>query len=248
MTGLVFLAILSPLLAADLPEWPGFAGPHRDWTADARGLANAWPAEGPKKLWTRALGEGYSGIAIDHGVLFTMYRRGEQEVATALDAKTGKTLWEFAYDAPIGKMAMENGLGPHSTPQVVGDRVFTVGINAWLHALDKKTGKVLWKKDLYKDFPGSTGMGRGYSCSPLPYKDTIVLTLGGAGHAVVALKQSDGSIGWATPDAYSNAPGSPMLIKVDGQDQLVTFLNDKGRGDVVGVIAGVDPSNGKLLW
>jgi outer membrane protein assembly factor BamB len=200
-------------------------------------------------LWTRPLGEGYSGIDVDNGVLYTMYRRGDQEVAAALDAKTGKTIWEHPYDAKIRSgMGMENGLGPHSTPLVVGDRVFTVGILAHLFAFQKKTGKILWEKDLYKDFPGSTSMDRGYACSPLAYKDNIILSLGGAGHAVIALKQSDGALVWGTEQDYRNAPGSPVLIKLDGQDQVVTFLNEKARGDVAGVVAGLDPNNGKILW
>ena len=56
-------------------EWPQFAGPHRNFTSDAKGLANSWPASGPKKLWSRDLGDGYSGIAVDGAVLYTMYRR-----------------------------------------------------------------------------------------------------------------------------------------------------------------------------
>src|SRR5258706_2546715 len=225
---LASLAVTSVTIAAELPEWPGFAGPHRNWSADSRGLASAWPASGPKKLWSRPLGEGYSGIAVDNGALYTMYRRGDEEVVAALDAKTGKTVWEHPYAAKIRSgMGMETGLGPHATPLVAGDRVFAVGILAHLFAFNKKTGKILWEKDLYKDFAGSSFMGRGYACSPLAYEDTIILSIGGAGHAVVALKQSDGSTAWATADDYQNAPSSPSLIKLDGQDQVVTFLNAK---------------------
>jgi outer membrane protein assembly factor BamB len=167
------LLLATLTIAADLPEWPGFAGPNRNWSTNSKGLASSWPATGPKKLWSRALGEGYSGIAVDNGVLYTMYRRGDEEVVAALDAKSGKTIWEHPYDAKIVKgMGMENGPGPHSTPLVVGDRVFTVGILARLFAFNKKTGKIIWEKDLYKDFAGSSFMGRGYACSPLAYKDT----------------------------------------------------------------------------
>src|SRR5215471_1523751 len=160
------------LLAASMGDWPQFGGPHRNFTADSTGLASSWPASGPRKLWTRPLGEGYSGIAVDGGALLTMYRKGDQEVAIALDAATGKTLWEYPYSAGIGRMAMENGLGPHTTPLVVNDRVYTVGINAILNCLDKKSGKLVWSKDLYKEFPGSTHMDRGYSTSPVLYKNT----------------------------------------------------------------------------
>jgi outer membrane protein assembly factor BamB len=239
---------VSVSLAASLPEWPQFGGPHRNFTADSKGLAASWPATGPKKIWQRALGEGYSGIAVDNGTLYTMYRKGDHEVAVALDAATGKTLWEYSYAAAfIPGLAMENGSGPHSTPLILGDRVYTVGILAKMIAFDKKSGKPLWSKDLYKDFPGATMMERGYSGSPLAYNNTIILTIGGPGHAVIALKPEDGSLLWAKND-FGNAPSSPVLINVQGQDQIVTFLNDGGSQRASGMVAGLDPNNGTLLW
>jgi outer membrane protein assembly factor BamB len=112
------------------------------------------------------LGEGYSGISVDQGTLYTMYRKGEQELAIATDAATGKIRWEYAYNASFGNLAMENGPGPHTTPLILGNRVYTVGILAILNCFDKTTGKLLWSKDLYKDFPGASRMDRGYSSSP----------------------------------------------------------------------------------
>src|SRR5580658_2525075 len=169
-------------LAANLPEWPQFGGPHRNFMADSTGLAASWPANGPHKLWLRTLGKGYSGISVDNGTLYTMYRKGDDEFVIALDAATGKTLWEHSNAAAfLPGMAMENGAGPHATPLILGDRVYTVGILAKLQCFDKKSGELRWAKDLYKDFPGSTLMVRGYSSSPIAYKNTIILTLGGRG-------------------------------------------------------------------
>jgi hypothetical protein len=112
-------------------EWPQFAGPHRDFTSDAKGLANTWPSSGPRRLWSRDLGEGYSGIAVDGAVLYTMYRRGSQEITLAADTSTGKTIWEHTENAPFrADMAMENGPGPHATPLVTADAVYVVGILA----------------------------------------------------------------------------------------------------------------------
>src|SRR5687768_15017224 len=54
--------------------WTQWGGPHRNFMPDSKGLASAWPASGPKKLWSRALGEGHSAIAVDGGRLYTMYR------------------------------------------------------------------------------------------------------------------------------------------------------------------------------
>lgn len=234
--------------AADLPEWPQFGGPHRNFIVDAAGLAAQWPAGGPKRLWSRALGEGYSGIAADHGTLYTMYRKGENETVIALDAATGKTRWEYSYAAPEGNLALENGPGPHTTPLIFGDRVITIGIQARIQCFDKKTGELHWAKDLYKEFPGATHMDRGYSSSPIAYKNTILITLGGPGHAVIALNPLNGALVWAKND-LGNSPSSPVLINVGGQDQLVAFLDDGGGGDLAhGLVAGLDPDNGQLLW
>jgi outer membrane protein assembly factor BamB len=244
-----FMALLLAGLAcgASLPEWPQFGGPTRNFVVDAKGLANSWPADGPKKLWSRPLGEGYSGISVDHGTLYTMYRKGDDEVAVALDQATGKTRWEYSYQAKFGRqLAMENGAGPHTTPLILGDRVYTVGVLAVLNCFDKATGKLVWSKDLYKDFPGATAMDRGYSSSPIAYKNTIILAVGGHGHAVIALNPADGSLVWAKND-LGNSPSSPILINVSGQDQLVAFLDDGGEG-AHGLIAGLDPNNGTLLW
>jgi outer membrane protein assembly factor BamB len=238
-------------VAEDSSGWPQFGGPHRNFTADSTGLAASWPASGPKKLWARALGEGYSGIAVDNGALYTMYRRGSdkevEEVVIALDAATGKTLWEYVYKAPGSGMALENGPGPHVTPLIVGDRVCTVGINAIMNCFEKKTGKVAWTKDLYKDFPGASHMDRGYSTSPILYKNTIILTVGGHDHAVVALNPANGALVWAKND-FGNSPSSPMLINVKGHDELVAFLDDGGKDLAHGLVTGIDPNNGQLLW
>src|SRR5215212_1954808 len=87
----------APRASAQSLEWPQWGRARRDFKSDVKGLAASWPETGPRRLWSRELGEGYSAIAAQGGRLFTMYRRGGQEVAVALDAASGKTLWEYAY-------------------------------------------------------------------------------------------------------------------------------------------------------
>jgi len=89
--------------AAKTLEWTQWGGPHRNFKSDVTGLAQSWPATGPRPLWSRELGDGYSAIAAESGKRFTMYRRGEQDVVVALDAATGKTVWEYPYPAAFTK-------------------------------------------------------------------------------------------------------------------------------------------------
>ncbi len=152
------------LLADDWPQW---GGPNRNFKVNAKGLANSWPADGPKRLWSRDLGEGYSAVSAEGGSLYTMYRQGSQEVVIALEASTGKTLWEHRYEAPIPpRNALEHGPGPHSTPLLAGDRLFTVGIWGQFNCLEKKTGKLLWSHNLIEEYQAPR-LGRGYGGSTM---------------------------------------------------------------------------------
>jgi outer membrane protein assembly factor BamB len=218
--------------------WPQWGGANRNFTVSGSRLAEAWPAEGPKRLWGRELGEGHSSVVVDQGRLYTLYSKGEQEFVISLDAADGKTIWEKSYQAPTAGLGLEFGKGPHSTPLVVGNLVYTVGVIGHLNAFEKQTGKLVWSHDLWKELGGKK-MGRGYSCSPLPYKNRVILTLGGAGQALVAFDQKTGALVWKKQD-FELSPSTPILIKVDGQDQLVIALANE--------IVSLNPNNGELLW
>ena len=235
----VFLLAMPLSAAAQAGDWAQWGGPHRNFTAETKGLATKWPESGPRRVWQRELGEGYSAIAVERGMLFTMYRKGDNEVAIALDAASGKTVWEYSYAAPFSpEYDMSHGPGPHATPLVTGGFVFTSGATGKLHCLDKKTGKVVWAHDLMSEFHGTVRVN-GYSCSPIAYKDKIVMMVGGPASSLVAFNQKDGAVAWKKHD-FRNSTSSPILINVDGQEQLVAFM----WGEVV----GVDPNNGELLW
>jgi outer membrane protein assembly factor BamB len=229
-------------------SWPQWGGPARNFIVSSGKLAPAWPAGGPKKLWSRALGEGHSAIAVDGGRLYTMYRptggvlsyvrRSQQEVVAALDAATGNTVWEYKYDSPTAGVDYSEGAGPHATPLVTGDRVFATGSRKELFALDKANGQVVWSHDLIKEYRASEP-GRGYSCSPLLYNGMIIVSVGGAGQALAAFNQKTGALIWKAGN-MEHSPSSPIVADVDGQKQLIFFGGD--------VVAGIDPATGQTLW
>src|SRR5258707_12518641 len=192
----IALLLFSSIVFAYPEDWLTWGGKNRDFIVNAPPLADSWPAAGPKQLWNRKLGDGYSGIAEEAGVLYTGFRRGGEDVITALDAKTGKTIWGFAYANPFTNSYQEAvGPGPYAMPQVIGDRIVAASGTGKIHSLDKKTGKLRWSHDLYKEFH-ATNMKFGYSSHGLPYKDLLIYQAGGQGDGVLAFRQGDGTLAW----------------------------------------------------
>jgi outer membrane protein assembly factor BamB len=195
-------------------------------------------------LWERELGEGYSAVAVRGDTLYTMYRRdapiwrvftSDQEVVVALDAKTGATRWEFAYDVSFRS---DQGSGPHIMPQLAGELVFSVGATGIVHALNARTGKLVWKRDLMREFGAGTRMF-GYASHPLLYRNRLFVVNGGKGKAVAALNQRTGATLWAS-HTFRSAFSAPILVSVGGREQVVV----PGAQQIL----GIDPSTGAALW
>ncbi|UCE60523.1 MAG: PQQ-binding-like beta-propeller repeat protein [Phycisphaerales bacterium] len=258
-------AIVGVLALAQRAEaqWPQWGGANRNFTADSKGLADAWPQKGPKRVWKKRLGDGYSGIVVDSGRLYTMYRKGKTpfEVTVCLDAQTGEKVWEHKYASPVPTNGKDHP-GPHSTPLIWGRYLFSIGRNAVMHCFNKDDGKVLWARDLVaKD--GARFSEWGYSPSPIAYKETVILPVArrrpnfhnvaprdrsratdaidvnASGRTLMAFAQDDGEVVWASQD-YGMDHSSPVLISGGGQDQIVMLTPE--------VLFSVAPESGSVLW
>jgi outer membrane protein assembly factor BamB len=241
------VALLLGFVPPAAAQWPQWGGPHRNFTADAAALADAWPEDGPPVLWRRALGDGYASIIVDEGLLYTMYRVEHDEFTIALDARTGRTVWEHKNHSPYTPAMAEYGAGPHASPLAVGQRVFSVGSNMHLHAFDKRTGKVLWRHDLVAEFGGEVPH-YGYASSPVAYDGTIILP-GPCSRTqeapLMAFDQATGKVRWRNePHAETQSEqfeySSPLLVTLDGEQQVVFLGSER--------ISGFKPNDGTLLW
>jgi outer membrane protein assembly factor BamB len=230
------------------PSWPQWGGPNRNFVVASPALQKPWPEGGPPRLWSRALGEGHSAIVEAGGRLFTSYRpagllsairRSQEEAVGAFDAATGRTIWEHRFAAPTGDLDFSAGSGPHGTPLVSGGLVFATSSLHELFALDRQSGRVVWSHDLIEEY-GARPANRGYTCSPLAWRDTVIVTVGGRpGQAAMAFNQKTGALVWKG-GAFEPSPASPFVIDVQGQPQLVVVGGDR--------VAGLDPNSGAPLW
>jgi outer membrane protein assembly factor BamB len=222
------------ILAAD--DWPQWRGPRRDGVSNETGLLKDWPANGPRLAWRiSGTGDGYSSFAVAGGRLFTLGARQNTEYVFAFDAASGKKLWEAANGKRFNN---DRGDGPRATPTIDGGRVYVFGSSGDMTVLDAADGKVFWTQNLLQKYGGSN-INWGLSESPLVLSDRIIVTPGGRGASIVALRKTDGSLIWKS---QSDEPGysSALLHPIGNIQQAVVFTAERALG--------VDVSDGRVLW
>ena len=70
----------------------------------------------------------------------------------AYDFATGRPRWSHADRARYDNVVA--GLGPRATPTVAGGRVFAQGATGILNALDLRTGRQLWSRQVITENGG----------------------------------------------------------------------------------------------
>ena len=221
------------------PDWPQYLGPDRDGRSRLTGLARTWPEGGPEILWKAKLGRGYAGPCVSGGEVFVLDRVGgknnAKDVLRCFGLEDGKERWTFEYDAP-GKFS---SAGSRTTPAADAERVYIVGPFGHFHCLDRKTHEPLWKKNLLEDYGGKMP-NWAVTQSPLLYKNTVIVAPQKRS-GIVAFDRATGETVWETPALAGMSYGSPMLMTLDGVDQVVLLSNK-------GTITGADASTGEVLW
>ncbi len=236
----VLLGVVFSVSALFAGDWPQILGPNRDGQAAAdEKLAESWPKDGPPVVWQHEVGNGFAGVAVAGNTLVLFHRVGDDEVAEALDAKTGRSKWKAGSPTSYSS-SFSDDKGPRCVPVIVGERVFVFGVQGTLRCLDLKSGERIWKRDTHTEFKAQEGYF-GAGSTPLLVGDKLLVNVGGgrSGAGIVAFDVATGKDLWkaTTEDAsYS----SPILATVDGTKHafFVTRLKT----------VSLDPDNGKVRF
>ncbi len=234
LTAMLVLAGISQ--AAFAADWPCYRGPDHNGISQETNWNSTWGNAGPKVLWKKSVGMGFSTTAVADGRVYTMGNSGKQtniDTVYCFDAQTGQELWKHSYPCPLEAKYYEGGT--LSTPTVDAGKVYTLSKMGDFFCLDAKTGKVLWQKQLNK--------GLGFelptwhlSSSALVVDDKVVLNVGVAG---LAMNKNTGDVVWQS-DKGKCGYATPVPFTMDGKAGLALF------GEVT--LVAVSSTDGKLLW
>jgi outer membrane protein assembly factor BamB len=130
-----------PLNVTTDDDFPQFLGPNRDLAIDQISLARDWQARPPKLIWKHEIGAGHSAFSAVNGYAVTMEQRGEQELVTCYDLRTGVLQWSNGVHARHSQFL--GGTGPRSTPTIDQGKVFALGATGIVRCLGGPNGSLL---------------------------------------------------------------------------------------------------------
>lgn len=216
---LLLIAVLAHLTGSALAgDWPQILGPNRDGVAVGEQLI-PWPKSGPARQWTLDIGQGFAGVAVRDDVVYLFHREGDEEVVSAIDAKSGQKIWSRGFPCRY-QSGISSDAGPRCVPVVSDSQVFVYGVEGQLHCVNRKTGEGIWSRNTWKDFSAPEGYF-GAGSTPLLVDDRLIVNVGGRdGAAVVAFSAVDGTTLWQSFED-SASYSSPILADVDGVKQAI---------------------------
>jgi outer membrane protein assembly factor BamB len=233
-SALLALALAAQAIASD---WPQILGPGRNGVYAGPPLGETWGTTGPRMVWRRPIGQGLSGPVVVQNRVILFHRVSNREVVEAIDAASGKALWEYGYPTSY-RDDFGFDEGPRAVPVVANGIVYTFGAEGQLHAVDLARGTKIWSEDTMRRF----GVPKGYfgaAGSPLVDEGRVVANIGGKNAGIVAFDAKTGKLLWTvTGDGASYSSGIGATI---AGRRYALFLTRNG-------LVGLDPAAGQVRF
>src|SRR4051812_43904207 len=94
LVGFGATALLVVSFATRAADWPQWRGPSRDNLSKESNLLTSWSESGPRLAWkATGLGDGYAGVSVVAGRVYTMGEDKTSSYIRALDEKSGRIAW-----------------------------------------------------------------------------------------------------------------------------------------------------------
>ena len=166
-----------------------------------------------------------------------MYVTEPPTKVTALDARTGRTLWSWQRNLP--KEIILLGFGPTNRGvAILDDTVYVGTLDCWLIALDAKSGAQRWATQV-----GSNKTGHSITCAPLAIDGKVIVGVSGGEAGIRGFL-----------DAYDAKTGKQLwrlwTIPGPGEPGNETWNGDtwKTGGGPTWVTGSYDPELNLIYW
>jgi outer membrane protein assembly factor BamB len=218
------------------PSWPEFHGPGRTNLSPDTGLLKEWPKGGPPLVWKFShCGQGFSGVTLAEGMIFTAGDFDQSEMLVTLDLD-GKPLWQAAN----GRAWQGAAPGSRATPTYDQGAVYHMNPDGRLAAYEARSGKPLWDVDLKSRFAARPGVWA-FSENVVLDGPRVLCMPGGSKGRVVALDKHTGKTLWANAEIdHPAAYCSGVVVTYRGVRQFLTMTQKS--------VVAVDVETGKLVW
>jgi outer membrane protein assembly factor BamB len=234
-------------------DWPELRGPNRDGISRETGLINSWKLNGENFLWRVPYGGRSTPVVMgDRVYVQNPVGRGPalQERVMALDAATGKVIWEYKVniyqsDVPAHRIAWAS---PSVDPETGNIYILTGGAEAIALSRD---GKRLWSRSFGEEYAAFTTHG-GRTMSPIVDGDLVIVSAavsnwGSAAaraHRLIGLDKRTGEVRYVSNPGgrpYDTAYAPPTIANVNGLRLLIAPLGDGG-------VHAIKVQTGEKVW
>ena len=254
-------------------DWPQFLGPNGNNISLEAGLIDSFPKTGPKQLFSKRIGTGYSAPSIRDGKIVTFHRANKlykveegdtfESVVKYLNSELAALKAKDRLTVESLKLSLQNNTertprGYIPLPQTVANHLDVEIIDC----LNAKTGKLIWRHAYPTSYEDPYGYNNGPRCAPLLTKNRVY-TYGAEG-ILLCLDFTTGKQIWRrdTNKDFTVIPnffgvgstpileGDLLLTMVGGQpDSGMVAFNSK-TGKTVWKSIGKNTWNGtpKLGW
>lgn len=190
--------------------------------------------------------QGIGGLsATDELVVVSSRDRNDQsDLFFVLDPLTGALVCKHEIRA---EGHLDYGNSPRATPVIGSQYIYLQSAFGELVALDPTENKVVWSRNLVKDFHGEMPTW-GFCSSPLLFDGNLIVQPGGKAASVVSLEEETGEVRWQAselPAAYASpvvsVPNQQPSPNASASNPVLIVTGAKS-------IRGIDLTNGTQCW
>ena len=132
------------LRSPDPDDWISFRNGYALWGYSSLNQIDGDSVHELQLVWSRAMNEGYQEVEpiVYDGVMFLA---NVEDIVQALDATTGDLLWEYRRPLPDNIAGVTGTRYRYRNVSIYGDKIVLATNDAFLVALDARTGEVAWE-------------------------------------------------------------------------------------------------------